>query len=640
MKSINYLLASLVLSLAQAAQVCHAGVNWPTQGARPLAEVKQFIASLDKHKYQQYTQVSYKAEVSVNLQKSVTHIEDIYYFPDDEAIQNYGSDYLSFNEALEQLDIFRLITISPKGEVHAFSPEDLKYKDDNSYSIFSSYKHAVYAFPHLEAGSFAVLEFAISRDLQKDESDWYREFYPQNTYDRENFQVDIHWSKDFPVHWQNTNPLTHCEADEQARHLTCSAKQLPKVETDARVFWADQLGHISLGQFSSWHQAAARAETHFAKSQTGDLSAVRRQVKNLTAEKHALEDKITSITQFVAQKIQYISLSEYGNAVTPHSVLRTLNKRMGDCKDKSALLVEMLQEIGVQAHPVLVATERLKLPSSPIPSLGVFDHMVVCFKQAKQTYCVDPTDKDVDWRYVSPYIQGRSALWLFANADLETIPAKDYRWRARFHSQVTFDAKGGQREEQKREYRDEYASVMRGRYLGMSDKELDKDLLETYQNTISDEVKPRFSVTGLEDREMSVVITSSANYKPFLKPKQDLNYTEADAWLKKVLDDSTIDNKRYEYQTSGVWINSQVVWDISANWKTKALPASLNLSNKYGELTRAVKRLGAGKIQIDTELKIPRRLVASDELEAYNKFINLLRSESELTGTGWALNKN
>lgn len=50
--------------------------------------------------------------------------------------------------------------------------------------------------------------------------------------------------------------------------------------------------------------------------------------------------------------------------------------------------------------------------------------------------------------------------------------------------------------------------------------------------------------------------------------------------------------------------------------------------------------LGVTKIQIDTELKIPRRLVGSGEIEAYNKFIRLLRSESQLTGTGWALSDN
>jgi len=323
--------------------------------------------------------------------------------------------------------------------------------------------------------------------------------------------------------------------------------------------------------------------------------------------------------------------------LTPHPVLRTLNKRMGDCKDKSALLVAMLNQIGVEAHPVLVATDRLKPESSPVASLGVFDHMAVCFDWLNNNYCVDPTDSTSDWRYTSPYIQGRVALPLFGSNQLQTIAPAPFRWRAHFESTVVFDKAGGQTEHQTRRYIGEYASVVRDQLLGLNQKDRYQKLLERYQSAISDQVKPKFKVSGIADTSKDLVIRNNTQHSPFTEADQDLDYSEADAWLKKALEDSTLDNKLYEYQTAGMWVTSKVTWDISALWKTKALPAELSLNNAFGSLERQVKRLDSGKIEITTELKIPRQLVPAKDLTKFNRYIKLLEKERTLHGTGWRL---
>lgn len=612
-------------------------VDWRPEKARDISELKNFLAGLDTNNYQEFTRVSFTSTNRISQAIAERRDESIYYFPSNEYIHEYGANFVSFNEELDQLNFLRLISISPQGKIHAFSTDDLKFKDDNTYNTFSSYKHAVFAFPHLEAGSFAVLEYELIRDLSRDEADWYLELYPQKIYPGANFELHLEWKPNFPLSWRNSSPLVQCLEDAKRLSVTCRADQLPKIEFDYLVHWPDQLDHISIGQYTDWKQVAERAEGYFLQSRVGNISELDQHVRNLTDLYPAVEDKITAITKFVGQQIQYVSLAEHGNAMIPHPLMRTFNKRAGDCKDKSALLVAMLEQIGINAHPVLVATDRTNAESSPVPSLRVFDHMIVCFSFGENSYCVDPTDKDSDWRYISPFIQGRVSLPLFGENRLDHVPLNPYRWQADFVSDIVFDREGRQAEQQTRTYHHEYASVMRNSMIGMSKKEQSRNLLEDYKRTVSDQVNPEFQVQGLEDTSMDVTITSNANYKPFLKPGQDLNYIEDDAWLKKELDLYHIRNKIYEFPTVGLWIHSKVIWDLSQNWKIKAPPANLRLKHKYGTMVRDVQRLKSGKLEINTELKLPRRLIASSEIQGFNQFLDLLEKESRLNVTGWSL---
>jgi transglutaminase-like putative cysteine protease len=86
------------------------------------------------------------------------------------------------------------------------------------------------------------------------------------------------------------------------------------------------------------------------------------------------EEQISAIHQYVSRDIRYLSESEAGNAYTPHSVSRTVDKKYGDCKDKTVLLLEMFAQIGVEAHPVLISTRRQSPENVLVPSAAYFNH--------------------------------------------------------------------------------------------------------------------------------------------------------------------------------------------------------------------------------------------------------------------------
>lgn len=88
-------------------------------------------------------------------------------------------------------------------------------------------------------------------------------------------------------------------------------------------------------------------------------------------------EKIKAILDFVQNEIRYLGF-EYGiGSYKPNSPNQVFQQRYGDCKDKSLLMVSMLNGIGVEAYPMLLNTGLKHTIKDLLPSPIFFDHCVV-----------------------------------------------------------------------------------------------------------------------------------------------------------------------------------------------------------------------------------------------------------------------
>lgn len=117
-------------------------------------------------------------------------------------------------------------------------------------------------------------------------------------------------------------------------------------------------------------------------------------VSNLTAGAKADMDKIKAIFYHVSKKIRYMgrTLETDRPGFEPHDVCLTFGKEYGVCRDKAALLVEMLRLAGLQAYPVLISVGTKRDPVVPDCD---FNHAIVGVEQEKGRYLLmDPTDEN------------------------------------------------------------------------------------------------------------------------------------------------------------------------------------------------------------------------------------------------------
>ncbi|WP_028101910.1 DUF3857 domain-containing protein [Pseudoduganella violaceinigra] len=103
------------------------------------------------------------------------------------------------------------------------------------------------------------------------------------------------------------------------------------------------------------------------------------------------EEQVARVLEYVQNEIRYLSVSMGENSHRPFPPAKVLERRYGDCKDKSLLAVSMLRALGVDASPVLVATTTHKGLSKVLPSPIVFNHAIVRVALNGKEYYLDPT---------------------------------------------------------------------------------------------------------------------------------------------------------------------------------------------------------------------------------------------------------
>jgi Tfp pilus assembly protein PilF len=128
--------------------------------------------------------------------------------------------------------------------------------------------------------------------------------------------------------------------------------------------------HPQWGDLADWYarHVASRVRT----SEQVEETALR-----LVANIDDRRDRINRLYRFVTNDIQYVGLEFGEHRYRPFSADWVLHHRIGDCKDKAALLVALFDVIGVQARMVMVRTSDLGPVSSELAALQVFNHAIV-----------------------------------------------------------------------------------------------------------------------------------------------------------------------------------------------------------------------------------------------------------------------
>ncbi|AWO01916.1 hypothetical protein DLD77_09510 [Chitinophaga alhagiae] len=103
-------------------------------------------------------------------------------------------------------------------------------------------------------------------------------------------------------------------------------------------------------------------------------------------------EKARRIYQYIEKNIGYSSVSFRQGAYVPQRAAKTLNTKLGDCKDMSALFLAFAHKAGLEANLVLVSTRDNGVKGIRLPSME-FNHCIVQFKAAGKSRYLELTDR-------------------------------------------------------------------------------------------------------------------------------------------------------------------------------------------------------------------------------------------------------
>lgn len=218
--------------------------------------------------------------------------------------------------------------------------------------------------------------------------------------------------------------------------------------------------------------------------------------------------------RFVQDEIRYVGI-EVGIARRKASNPNlTFQRRYGDCKDKTALLVALLRAAQLQADPVLVSSTHGRVLDASAPSGSVFDHAIVRVNKAGLHYFIDPTSAlqggGVERFTHSPF--GKVLVLTDESSRLETLTPEPQNEPSlsisdRLHLNVP-SSRAEATLDTVRTYRGFLADAMRAQLRSMSPEQRSKTYLGIYQPDYADihELAP---IDEADDRANDVLRVSA-----------------------------------------------------------------------------------------------------------------------------------
>jgi tetratricopeptide (TPR) repeat protein len=168
-----------------------------------------------------------------------------------------------------------------------------------------------------------------------------------------------------------------------------------------------RLGEVT--DFQSWADLTDLFMPLFQKAAMIPGSGpLRDEVENIRKQAHTPKDRAELALQLVENRVRYVDLAMGTGGLVPASAETTWARRFGDCKAKTALLLAILHELGIQAEPVLAHHKLGDALSGFLPMVGDFDHVLVRAHIGAKDYWLDGTRT--------------------GDTDLDSIPVPDLGW--------------------------------------------------------------------------------------------------------------------------------------------------------------------------------------------------------------------
>jgi transglutaminase-like putative cysteine protease len=140
-----------------------------------------------------------------------------------------------------------------------------------------------------------------------------------------------------------------------------------------------------------------------------ELNAV---LDNLISSGDAEKIKVKKVFEWVQKNVKYIAIEDGLGGFIPRNPDLVMNRRYGDCKDMSTLIVQMLSMLDIKAHKVWIGTDKIPYKYNELPTPLVDNHMIAAYfdKETNKYIFLDATDSKVAFGFPTQFIQGKEAL--------------------------------------------------------------------------------------------------------------------------------------------------------------------------------------------------------------------------------------
>jgi hypothetical protein len=315
----------------------------------------------------------------------------------------------------EKIDYFRVWTIAADEKQYQAQDSDFTEQGNTGDSIMLSTDKVRIAHP--PAVDVGATVFCESEELLKpyfQEKSWHIQDDIPVVFQA--LEVDLPPGRAHTQSWHNFKPVPPVEVS--PNHWRWELKDTPALnlrDIPSRPDWAAMAARMSVqwgdaaveGRDNQW-RAIGDWETKLEANRPDPSPEITAQTQTLIAGAPDFYTKLSRITEYIQKNIRYFIVERGIGGWQAHYAADIFRNRYGDCKDKTTILISMLQAAGIHAFYVPVDHRRGFVdPDEP----SVFgDHMITAIeippdvndprlmaivkaKDGKRYLIFDPTDE-------------------------------------------------------------------------------------------------------------------------------------------------------------------------------------------------------------------------------------------------------
>ena len=356
--------------------------------------------------------------------------------------RRHASKTISYREGYQKARILFANTITPDGRVISLEANEIHDATQfTGYDFYTDIRLKRFTMPAVEDGCIVEYATEVRQSKHQSEPDFFTIFLCRNltpiledilevvlpagkTLNYKSFQTDL-------------TPQIISEGD-KTRYIFTNLNQKAIVPESRMPPLIDRetFPQVWIWTLSDW-SAISRWYAKLVRQQMKADPELQNFTRQLVAGMNSREDKINAIFKFVSHNIRYVAVLLGPHTHKPHAAAEVFQKRYGDCKDKTVLLLTMLEIAGIEARPALVPVHREYFDET-MPSLYAFNHVIAVVPDKDRYFWLDATNEVA--AYNSPPFA--SPVTVFAiNADgtysFIKTPAPDEK-SDRLQSEITY----------------------------------------------------------------------------------------------------------------------------------------------------------------------------------------------------------
>jgi len=545
--------------------------------------------------------------------------------------KKFGELRIPFDSERQKVRIISAFTITPEGKKLKVSKSNIRTvtpaKLTEYTALYPGVKTICINFPGVEIGSIIEYEYKIYTLKPLIKNQFYDGFYFQS---KEPFAVsryELKVPKRMKLHIKEWGVKLK-EKKKSGGNITYIWEKrnvLPVLREPLMPPLYEIVPKVYITTFNSWEEIG-RWYYNLSRECWKPDEEIIKKVKELTDGKNK-EEKISSIYNFVCQKVRYVGVELGTYGFKPHNATDVFHLRYGDCKDKANLMKSMFEVAGIKSYLTIInATGRIE---KEIPYPGQFNHAIIAIENNGNFLFLDPTSEVYRFPQIPPSDQNKYVLIAKPQPLLTKTPLfppeKNFRKR---EIKATLHKNGDLISEVKIETSGIYDASMRNSFRYLKEIERKRALSSELNRILPGTTLLSFKIEGVENLEKNVSENYSFKTNSFAtRIKNKIIFTPA--IIDKLSDTSIVALEKRSYPLRfGYRLKKEevITYTLPENFKVEILPSSIEVNKDFAYFKYRVENQD-GKIFYKRTFEIKKEEIKPEE---YNEFRNFYRTVSKI----------